>query len=148
MKSKNIYKYPLRKKDITEFGGDSPAHKGKLKHAIDFTVPEGTPIYAALGGIITFVKQDSKIGGLNSKYDKDTNGVIIQHENNESTAYWHLKHNGAKVKINQEFKKGQLIGLSGNTGWSHKPHLHFEVFKTDTNDTLEIRFENIGVEND
>ena len=149
MKSKNKYIFPLKKEDITEYGSNSPAHKGKYKYAIDFTVPEGTPIYASLSGEVVFIKDDSKIGGNDEKYSEFGNRIVIKHRNKEYSAYEHLKHKGAVVIKDQKIKTGQLIGYSGNTGWSHKPHLHFEVFTNPTKNesegkTVAIQFENVN----
>ena len=145
MKSKNPYSKPVDKKcKISK--GKSPAHKGKLKYAIDFLVPEGTPVRAALEGRVVYVKQGSKIGGPHRKYWFHGNRIVIKHENNEYSAYEHLKYRGARVKVGQTVKTGQIIGYSGNTGYTFEPHLHFEVFRfTGPNrkkdfETLEVSF--------
>jgi murein DD-endopeptidase MepM/ murein hydrolase activator NlpD len=147
MESKNKYYFPLKKEDRTEYGGNSPAHVGNYKFAIDFTVPEGTHIYASLSGEVVFVKDDSNIGGNDEKYSEFGNRIVIKHGNNEYSAYEHIKNKGAIVAKNQKVKTKQIIGYSGNTGWSHKPHLHFEVFINPTLDkscgeTIPIKFEN------
>lgn len=146
MKSKNKYYFPLKNEDITEYGGNSPAHVGNYKFAIDFTVPEGTPIYASLDGVVVFVKDDSNIGGNDEKYNDFGNRIVIKHCNNEYSAYEHIKHKGAIVAKNQKVKTGQIICYSGDTGWSHKPHLHFEVFinpilDKSVGETIPIKFE-------
>ena len=141
MKSKNVYCLPLRSKEVGSVGTSSPAHNGKFKHSIDYTVPEGTPVYAALDGVVSFVEQNSKVSGLDKKFENEGNGVRIKHRNNESSEYWHLRYHGVKVKLKQKVKQGQLIGYSGNTGWTHKPHLHFSVFNTKTEETLKTNLE-------
>ena len=146
MKSKNKYYFPLKKEYITEYEGNSPAHVGKCKFAIDFNVPEGTPIYASLDGNVVFVKDDSSIGGNDEKYSEFGNRIVIKHRNKEYSAYEHLKHKGVVVVKDQKVNTGQLIGYSGNTGWSHKPHVHFEVFTKPIVDesegeTVPIQFE-------
>ena len=57
------------------------------------------------------------------------NEIEIKHSDGTYAAYSHLKYKGTFVKKGEKVKKGQLIGLSGNTGWSSKPHLDFCVFK-------------------
>ena len=64
MRCKNPYRLPLRKNEIEDWSKrESPAHRGKLRHSIDFFVPEDTKVYAAAGGRVVYVKQDSNAGG-------------------------------------------------------------------------------------
>ena len=145
MDVRNSYQKPI--KEYEKIRTDSPAHKGNLKNSIDFLCKEETPIYAAASGEVVFVKQDSKVGGPDKKYWFDGNRIVIKHDNNEYTGYEHLKFKGSKVKVNQKVRKGQLIGYSGNTGFTLAPHLHFEVFvftgpdKEKDFETLKIQFE-------
>lgn len=154
MNCKNKYSLPLKKKDIVKYlGEDILSHGGNLKHSVDFIVPEGTPIYAAYGGEVVYVKQDSKVGAPKKRYWNQGNRIVIKHKNGEYSAYEHLKYRGAKVKANQLVKKGDFIGYSGNTGFSYKPHLHFEVFNKPTPDesegeTLKINFHKDLMESD
>jgi len=94
--------------------------------AIDFDMPEGTPVYAARDGIIYKFKDDSNEGGPFSGYEKKANFIIVQHNNGSFGCYWHLKKNGVVVKSGL-VAKGQLIGYSGSTGFVLMPHLHFSV---------------------
>ena len=121
---------PVPKDKITEFGSRkiSPAHVGNLNNSIDFMVPENTEIYAAADGTVVEVRDDSKIGGDDPKYWNDGNYIAIKH-GEELTWYEHLKHRGVLVKVGNEVKEGQLIGYSGNTGFTKEPHLHFHVYK-------------------
>src|SRR5687767_15988918 len=65
----NKYQLPVPKNSIQRIDrSTSPAHIGKLRNAIDFIVPENTPVLAAADGIITYVKDDSNIGGPNPAY--------------------------------------------------------------------------------
>ncbi|WP_277619852.1 M23 family metallopeptidase [Chryseobacterium angstadtii] len=50
------------------------------------------------------------------------------HPDGTFAQYYHLKQNGVKVNIGDQVKKGDVIGLSGNTGWSKGPHLHFVCY--------------------
>jgi len=96
------------------------------KAALDFSMPVGTPIYAAREGTIYSIKEDSNEGGPFPSYEKKANYIIIQHPDGSFGCYWHLKKNGIVVK-NGSVAKGQLIGFSGNTGFVLRPHLHFTV---------------------
>lgn len=115
------------------------SHKGEL--SLDFKMKTGTPIYAAREGIVTEVKEDSDRGGLKDEFLNEGNFVVIRHSDNSSAGYWHLQYNGALVSLGDSIKKGQLIGRSGNTGYSAFPHLHFWVYSTPDNfKTIPTRF--------
>lgn len=137
MQSRNIYLVPLDKQYIQPDKGKSPAHTGLLQHAIDYECKEGTPIKAAERGIVVFLKQDSDEGGPEKKYWFCGNRIVLKHTNGEYTAYEHLQYHGAVVHIGQKVKQGELIGYSGNTGYSFNPHLHFEVFINSEEDESE-----------
>ena len=87
----------------------------------------GTKVCAARGGIVAFVKEDSKTGCKADRCKDDANFILIYHEDGSFAQYVHLKYNGVSVKEGQKVDKGEVIGYSGNTGWSSGPHLHFEI---------------------
>jgi murein DD-endopeptidase MepM/ murein hydrolase activator NlpD len=101
------------------------SHKGE--YALDFKVKEGTPVCAAREGKVIAARSDSYKGGLKNENLSDGNYITIQHTDGSVAHYWHLKKDGVLVKVGDEVVKGQRIGLSGNTGYSAFPHLHFEV---------------------
>lgn len=95
-----------------------PFHKRFDFHSgIDLRCSPGTKIYAARSGKVVFTGYKGGYGLL----------VVIKHENDYSTYYGHLKR--ALVKKGQRVKRGEVIALSGNSGRSTGPHLHFEVRK-------------------
>jgi len=104
------------------------SHFGKFKYAIDFEMPIGTPIYAAREGIVIIVKEDSNTGGYSKNNINKANYITIEHADGTIGEYVHLKHNGSVVKVGDKVSKGDLIGYSGNTGYTQGPHLHFGVF--------------------
>jgi len=126
-RTRNIYLYPV--KNARMLYKASPAHKGRLKHAVDFIVPEGALVRAALGGVVVDVKQNSSRGGRTRSYDKHGNYIEIRHLHGEYSIYEHIKKKGSLVKRGQKVRKGHVIGFSGATGWiAHLgPHLHFDV---------------------
>jgi len=101
------------------------SHKGE--YALDFKVKKKTRICAARDGVVIASRGDSDKGGLKPGNLSDGNHVSIQHADGSVAHYWHLQKDGALVNVGDTVKTGQLIGLSGNTGYSAFPHLHFEV---------------------
>lgn len=147
MISKNNYSLPILRHLITRIDRtSSPAHVGKLKNAVDFLAPVGTPVIAAADGVVTYVKDSFNIGGPDYSYWKFSNFVVLMHPNGEFSRYDHLDFQSSTVRVNQKIKRGQHIGNVGLTGFTFVPHLHFQVFVfTGPNiwmdyETLEIRF--------
>ncbi len=100
------------------FAGVSAKHEG-----VDFVADQGTPVLASAGGVVTTAEFHPQYGNM----------VEISHGNDFSSLYAHLSK--LDVKPGQLVKRGQALGLSGNTGRSTGPHLHFEVrFKGDAQD--------------
>jgi murein DD-endopeptidase MepM/ murein hydrolase activator NlpD len=101
------------------------SHKGEI--ALDFKLKEGTKICAAREGRVIAARSDSEKGGLKPENLSDGNYISIQHDDGSVAHYWHLQKSGVFVNVGDVVVKGQLIGLSGNTGYSAFPHLHFEL---------------------
>ncbi len=95
--------------------------------ALDFEMPEGTPIHATRGGTVYALRENSNEGGLGKKYKNKANYIMIRHEDGSYGCYWHLQKDGVVVKKGQRVGQGQLIGYSGATGQVWRPHLHFSV---------------------
>jgi len=83
--------------------------------------------------VVIAAREDSDEGGLKTENLSDGNYISIQHADGSVANYWHLKKDGVLVNIGDSIKAGQLIGMSGNTGYSAFPHLHFEVVGYDVN---------------
>ena len=99
--------------------------------ALDFKMKRGTNILAVRDGVVIRVKEDGAKGGWSKKYRSQGNNIVIQHSDNSRSGYWHLQKNGALVNVGDTVKQGQVIGLSGKTGYAATPHLHFIVWKSD-----------------
>ena len=97
---------------------------GKFHGAVDYGVSVGTPVKAAADGVVMTTKN------LSSSYGTY---VVIQHANGLQTYYAHGKSGSISVEPGEIVKQGQQIMLSGNTGNSSGPHLHFEVRKSPYN---------------
>lgn len=144
--TKNKYSLPFKKKNLIKAISHPKAHFAHFKHAIDFILPEGTELLAPKTGKVLDIKMDSKEGGADPKYNdmKYLNYMTIQHSDGEFSQYAHLKYKGALVKLGDIVRKGQLIAISGNTGFTTAPHLHFQIFKLNNTEigweTLKIRF--------
>ncbi|MFD7770294.1 M23 family metallopeptidase [Streptomyces sp. NPDC059787] len=89
----------------------------------DYAVPTGTTVMAAHGG--TVVKAGPNGAGDGPAYG---NAIVIKHGNGTYSQYAHLSQ--VDVRVGQVVKTGQKIALSGNTGNSSGPHLHFEIRTT------------------
>ena len=90
---------------------------GRNHNGVDISVPSGSSVYASDGGVVTY-------SGWMSGYG---NYIVIDHQNGYQTAYGHNSQN--LVSVGQRVAKGEKIALSGSTGNSTGPHLHFEVKK-------------------
>ncbi|MEU7010774.1 M23 family metallopeptidase [Streptomyces sp. NPDC046332] len=101
-------------------GGAMWAHKHSGQ---DFAVPVGTPVKAAGAG--TVVKAGPNGGGDGPAYG---NAIVVKHANGKYSQYAHLSK--INVHVGQKVGAGQKIALSGNTGNSSGPHLHFEIRTT------------------
>ncbi|MDA5284667.1 M23 family metallopeptidase [Streptomyces sp. Isolate_45] len=101
-------------------GGSMWSHKHSGQ---DFAVPVGTPVVATAAG--TVVKAGPNGGGDGPAYG---NAIVIKHANNKYSQYAHLSK--IQVRIGQKVGADQRIALSGNTGNSSGPHLHFEIRTT------------------
>jgi murein DD-endopeptidase MepM/ murein hydrolase activator NlpD len=91
---------------------------GRTHKGIDVAMPVGTPLKAVMDGVVSAAQSGSgsRSYGLY---------VIIEHSGGKSTLYAHMSK--IMVKVGDNVTKGQIIGLSGNTGYSTGPHLHFEL---------------------
>ncbi len=118
-------------------------HQGENEYALDFDMEKGTPVYAARGGLVAEVKDDSNVGGPSPQYSKYGNYILIEHSDGTFGNYVHLEQHGAAVKPGQHVETGQLIGYSGATGEASGPHLHFDVrvpTKTGEMQSIPVRF--------
>lgn len=109
--------------------GGGYSHSGASRYALDFAMPIGTPVHAAREGIVIDIKEDNWRGGASRRFAKYANFIVILHDDGTTGEYYHLKKDGVIVSVGDEVQAGDLIGYSGNTGFSSLPHLHFAVYK-------------------
>jgi murein DD-endopeptidase MepM/ murein hydrolase activator NlpD len=98
----------------SEFGAMEP-FRDHPHTGVDFAMPEGTPVEAVLDGVVRHVVD---YGDVNAGKT-----IILDLENGQTAIYGHLSK--FKVKEGETVGEGDVIGLSGNTGDSTGPHLHF-----------------------
>ncbi len=110
------------------FGGGFSHADPPNRYALDFAAPISTPVMAARGGTVMQVESDFAQAGLSQEeYGGRANFVRILHDDGTMALYAHLQQDGALVRVGQRIRQGQQIGLSGNTGFTSGPHLHFAV---------------------
>ena len=124
-------------------GGFSHWAGSPNENAHDWDLQPNSLVQAARAGIVVGVRQDSNTGGASETFKNCANYVIIRHSDGTYGEYLHLQQNGVRVKLGDKVTAGQSIALSGNTGWSSRPHLHFAVFRAIdglTRETLPVQF--------
>ena len=125
------YRLPFKKGEtyrVSQGYNGRWTHRGPERYAVDFAMPEGTTVCAAREGVVVDLKESSKTGGPDKKYRDECNYVSIAHADGTIGEYHHLQYDGVLVEIGARVTAGQLIALSGNTGYSTLPHLHFGVY--------------------
>ncbi len=127
-----VLSWPLDNVVVTQYFGNTPfstanpqVYKGSSgeHNGVDFRASVGTPIKAAASGVVshTFTTASRIKCGYG-------NWVSVEHSNGLTTLYAHMSLN--TVKIGDRVERGQVIGYSGNTGFTTGPHLHFGVYAT------------------
>ncbi|MFC1801948.1 murein hydrolase activator EnvC family protein, partial [Patescibacteria group bacterium] len=126
-----VLSWPVSKVYITQYFGKTKfstknpqIYNGKGHTGVDFRASTGTKIKTSLGGVVSGVGNTDAIKGCYS-YGK---WVLIKHDNGLSTLYAHLSL--IKVDAGETVNEGDVIGYSGNTGYSTGPHLHYGVYAT------------------
>ncbi|WP_223787201.1 peptidoglycan DD-metalloendopeptidase family protein [Marinicella meishanensis] len=111
-------------------------HQGEQnRHAIDIVMPEGTPVLAARGGVVMDIADDFYDGGTDASQIQRGNYIRILHDDGSMGVYAHLQLESVRVAPGQRIDTGHQIALSGNTGFTSGPHLHFAV---QVNDNLRL----------
>jgi murein DD-endopeptidase MepM/ murein hydrolase activator NlpD len=102
----------------------TPLNSGVGLYAIDVDMPIGTPVHAMRGGVVVAVEERFTDDDHATYHE---NWVMVRHDDNTVARYIHLALNGVLVDVGEVVAQGQLVGLSGNSGDSRGPHLHFDV---------------------
>ena len=117
---------------IQGYNGSYSHFKAPSKFAIDFKLKVGDTIFAAFEGFAVRVREGFTKGGKDIRLLDYANSIIIY---NQETGlffqYSHLAFRGALVEVGEWVNQGQPIGISGMTGYTDIPHLHFNVLAPD-----------------
>ncbi len=122
-----VLHWPLDTVRITQYFGNtafalSGAYNGKGHNGMDFAASIGTPIHAALGGVVLGTGNTDAVRGCYSF----GRWVLMKHDNGLDTMYAHLSQ--INVSEGQTVHTGDVLGFSGATGYATGPHLHFGVY--------------------
>jgi murein DD-endopeptidase MepM/ murein hydrolase activator NlpD len=128
---KGVLSWPVAKVRITQYFGTTEfstknpqVYNGNGHTGMDFAASPGTPILAALSGVVKGTG-DTDLTCPGASYGR---WVLIEHSNGLSTLYAH--HSVIRVAAGQRVTTGETIGYAGSTGYATGPHLHFTVFAT------------------
>ena len=125
------YGFPLGNSQLRiqqAWGGRFSHDDTENRYAVDFAAAVGTPVRAARDGRVMqtearFIEADQDTADAAER----ANFIRVLHDDGSMALYAHLQHGGVHVRVGQRVRRGQTIGLSGNTGRSTAPHLHFVV---------------------
>ncbi len=138
---------PGRSYRVLQGWGSRFSHKGLEEFAIDFDMAEGTPVHAARGGVVARVVESNTRGCWEDGCGRYANYIVILHSDGTTGEYYHLEKDGALVDVGDVVEKGQHIGLSGNTGHTTMPHLHFAVYRATVwgnTQSIPVRFRSLS----
>lgn len=129
-----VYRLPFQEGQsfaVTQaYGGRLTSHNNRENlYAVDFAMPRGTPVVAARAGVVIDATLRHHEGGFDARFLDKANTVAIVHDDGTVAEYAHLSPGTHFVTVGQRVAEGDLIGHSGNTGYSSGPHLHFIVSK-------------------
>ena len=123
------------------------SHSGLEAYTVDFNMPVGTPVHAARAGVVARVEESNSLGCWYDGCGRYANFIVILHNDGTTGEYFHLQQDGAFVRVGDSVAQGQQIGLSGNTGHTTMPHLHFGVYRAaewGNTQSIRVRFESAG----
>lgn len=129
--SQAIYHLPFSKtrayKIIQSYHGSLSHNSEFSRYALDFNLQVGDTICAARDGVVVGVIEGYNVGGKKSKYRPFANFISLYHEDGVITQYVHLVKDGSFIEVGDSVLVGDPIGLSGQTGFTTTPHVHFNV---------------------
>lgn len=117
------------------------------RYAVDIMMADGTPVLAAREGIVMSVDNDYYGNGLDmNEYGERANNVRIVHADGTMAVYAHLQLESARVQVGDHVHAGQVLALSGDTGYSNGPHLHFCIQRNANMELIAVPFRFAGAD--
>ncbi len=129
------YRYRLPYANGKRYGvlqgyGSRFSHTGREYYCVDFNMKRGTPVHAAREGIVMDLVERHGEGCWEQRCMRTANYLKILHDDGSTGEYYHLLRDGVLVERGERVERGQPIALSGNSGHSTMPHLHFGVYES------------------
>lgn len=124
--------HPLNGLGYLSQGVNGTTHRGRMAYAYDLASSIGTPVYSMRAGRVMGVQDKYPDTGGGPDRISKFNYVMVEHDGGYRSVYVHLQQgfrSTVQIKAGDRVEKGQLIGYSGNSGWSTGPHLHIEIQK-------------------
>lgn len=127
------------------------SHTGLAAYAFDILLDQGTDVHAMADGVVLHAHNDTRPGdpchdGGDQSCQPFANLVVLGHADGTATLYKHL--NDVHVAVGDEILRGQVLGISGQTGWATRPHLHLARMIDCGEDlcrTIALEFVEVGV---
>ena len=123
------------------------SHRGAERFTVDFGMPIGTRVHAARDGVVVLVEDSHDVGCAREECGRFANFIVVLHSDGTTGEYFHLARRSGLVRPGQRVARGEALALSGNTGFSTAPHLHFGVYRAardGTTESLAVRFRTRG----
>lgn len=128
----HLYAFPYAKNRsyrVLQGYGSRFSHTGREEFSVDFDMNTGTPVHAARSGVVAQTEESHSKGCWDDGCGKYANYITVLHTDGTIGKYFHLQKDGVLVDVGDSIARGQKIGLSGNTGHTTMPHLHFGVYR-------------------
>jgi murein DD-endopeptidase MepM/ murein hydrolase activator NlpD len=109
--------------------GAKLSHLGVEQYTVDFGMPVGTPVHAAREGVVVLLEDSHDGNCWREECGRLANFVVVLHSDGTTGEYFHLERGSVTVRLGEQVLRGQPLALSGNTGYSTAPHLHFGVYR-------------------
>ncbi|MEO1573753.1 MAG: M23 family metallopeptidase [Pseudomonadota bacterium] len=127
-----LYRLPYaaeRRYRVLQGYGSRFSHTGREHYSVDFDMPRRTPVHAARDGVVVDVVEKHGEGCWEDRCRRTANYIVVLHSDGSTGEYYHLVKDGALVNVGDRVARGQHIALSGNSGHTTMPHLHFGVYE-------------------